>query len=313
MIFNLGSINTDYFYDLPRLPGPGETLSATAMARGLGGKGANQSVAASLAGAEVCHIGAVGPDGAWAVKRLKNVGVDAGFVRESETATAHAIVMVGESGENQIVIFPGANMDQSPDVISDALADGQPGDWLMLQNETSHQVDAAKLACDAGLNVAYSAAPFDVRAVEHVIPYATLLIMNAVEVEQFENATGTDVKSLPVDQVLITKGNQGAAWYDLQQDKSVTVPALTVDAIDTTGAGDAFAGYFIAGLSQHISVEEALFRASVAAALSTTKKGTADAIPSLEAVMQFLEDQDAKGAFAPHSWRTRSSRPHASR
>ena len=143
MIFNLGSINADYFYNLPRLPGPGETLAATAMAHGLGGKGANQSVAAARAGAGVCHIGAVGPDGAWATKRLSDFGVDVRFIRESETATAHAIVIVDDGGENQIVIFPGANLDQSPDAISKAIASGQSGDWLMLQNETSHQVDAA--------------------------------------------------------------------------------------------------------------------------------------------------------------------------
>ncbi|MEM7733074.1 MAG: ribokinase [Pseudomonadota bacterium] len=290
MIFNLGSINADYFYDLPRLPGPGETLAATAMASGLGGKGANQSVAAARAGAEVCHIGAVGQDGVWAVKRLSDFGVDVGFVRESETATAHAIVMVDASGENQIVICPGANLDQSPEAVSEALASGHPGDWLMLQNETSHQADAAKLARAAGLNVAYSAAPFDVRSVEQIIPYTTLLIMNAVEADQFETATGTDVRTLPVDQVLITKGKEGAAWHDLRQNETISVPALPVDSIDTTGAGDTFVGYFIAGLSQNLAVQQALVRASAAAALSTTKKGTADAIPDLSTVLEFLRD-----------------------
>ncbi|MEO0774907.1 MAG: PfkB family carbohydrate kinase, partial [Pseudomonadota bacterium] len=99
MIFNLGSINADYFYDLPRLVGPGETLSATAMTTGLGGKGANQSVAAALAGAKVCHIGAVGPDGDWAREALRGFGVDVRHVRQSDVPTAHAIVMVDRHGE----------------------------------------------------------------------------------------------------------------------------------------------------------------------------------------------------------------------
>ena len=125
--------------------------------------------------------------------------------------------------------------------------------------------------------------------------------MNAVEAKQLETATGTDVKSLPVDQVLITRGKEGATWYDLREGKTVTIPAFAVETIDTTGAGDTFAGYFIAGLSQNCSVERALVQASAAAALSTTRKGAADAIPVLSEVLSFLGDQDAKGAFAPQS------------
>ena len=206
MIFNLGSINADYFYDLPRLVAPGETLAAIGYASGLGGKGANQSVAAALGGAEVRHIGAVGPDGDWAVDCLRDFGVNTGHIRHSHTPTAHAIVMVDQHGENQIVVFPGANIDQSLEVIEGALIEGQPGDWLMLQNETSHQVEAATLARSVGMNVAYSAAPFEVEAIEAVLPYVTLLIMNAVEAEQFTNMTGQDPRSLQEGQLLITKG-----------------------------------------------------------------------------------------------------------
>ena len=185
MIFNLGSINADYFYDLPHLPGPGETLAATRMASGLGGKGANQSVAAALAGIEVRHIGCVGTDGAWAVDRLREFGVDVRHVRVGETLTAHAIVMVDEAGENQIVIYPGANMEQDELSIAAALENAVSGDWLMLQNETSLQMEAAKLAREKGLSVAYSAAPFDVQAVEAILPFATLVIMNEVEAQQY--------------------------------------------------------------------------------------------------------------------------------
>lgn len=301
MIFNLGSINADYFYHVPRLPEPGETLAAEDMASGLGGKGANQSVAVARAGAEVCHVGAVGPDGDWAVKRLIEFGVDVRFVRQSHVATAHAIVMVDESGENQIVIFPGANLDQSTDAITEALKKSQPGDWLMLQNETTHQLEAAKLARAGGLQIAYSAAPFAVDAIEKMIPHANLLILNQVEAGQFEAATGFDVRSLPVEQVLITKGKEGADLHDRQRGSKISVPALEVDTVDTTGAGDTFAGYFVAGLSQGIRVEQALHQASAAAALSTTKKGTAEAIPDLSAVLEFLELQDTNGAFVPQS------------
>ncbi|MEO1344642.1 MAG: ribokinase [Pseudomonadota bacterium] len=288
MIFNLGSINADYFYDLPHLPGPGETLAATRMASGLGGKGANQSVAAALAGGDVRHIGCVGPDGAWAVDRLREFGVDVRHVRVSDTPTAHAIVMVDEAGENQIVIYPGANQEQDERSIAEALEGAGSDDWLMLQNETSHQVDAARLAREKGLNVAYSAAPFDVQAIESVLPFVTLVITNEVEAQQYADETGRVIKDLPVSYVLITKGKDGATWHDLNAGKVLEVSAFKVDPVDTTGAGDTFAGYATAGLAQGLPVDVALKQASAAAALSTTKKGTADAIPTLAAVKALL-------------------------
>ena len=288
MIFNLGSINADYFYDLPHLPGPGETLAADRMSSGLGGKGANQSVAAALAWVDVCHIGCVGPDGAWALERLRDFGVDVRHVRVSETPTAHAIVMGDGQGENQIVIFPGANMDQDRHAIRNALEDAGSHDWLLLQNETSHQVEAARLAREKNMRVAYSAAPFEVQAVQAVLPYTTLLIMNEVEAEQFEAATGTRITNLTVPYILITKGKDGAVWHDLTSGQTRDVSAFEVDTVDTTGAGDTFAGYAVAGLSQGMPVENALRQAAAAAALSATKKGTADAIPDLATVKAFL-------------------------
>ncbi|MEM9239099.1 MAG: ribokinase [Pseudomonadota bacterium] len=288
MIFNLGSINADYFYDLPHLPGPGETLAATRMASGLGGKGANQSVAAALAGVEVRHIGCVGPDGAWAVDRLREFGVDVRHVRVSDTPTAHAIVMVDEAGENQIVIYPGANMEQDERSIAAALENAASGDWLMLQNETSLQMEAAKLARKKGLSVAYSAAPFDVQAVEAILPFATLVIMNEVEAQQYAAESERSIEELPVSYALVTKGKDGATWHDLDASEASQVPAFQVSPVDTTGAGDTFAGYAVAGLAQGLPVDIALKQASAAAALSTTKKGTADAIPTLAAVKAML-------------------------
>ncbi|MEL6119915.1 MAG: ribokinase [Pseudomonadota bacterium] len=288
MIFNLGSINADYFYDLPHLPRPGETLAATRMSSGLGGKGANQSVAAALAGGDVRHIGCVGPDGSWAVDRLRDFGVDVQHVRVSDTPTAHAIVMVDEAGENQIVIYPGANQEQDERSIAEALEGAGSDDWLMLQNETSHQGDAARLAREKGLNVAYSAAPFDVQAIESVLPFVTLVITNEVEAQQYADETGRVIKDLPVSYVLITKGKDGATWHDLDAGKVLEVSAFKVDPVDTTGAGDTFAGYATAGLAQGLPVDIALKQASAAAALSTTKKGTADAIPTLAAVKALL-------------------------
>ena len=120
-IYNLGSINADHIYGVEHLPSPGETLTATRFETGLGGKGINQSVAAALAGSDVVHIGAVGPDGGWAVDNISGHGVDTKYISRIDTPTGHAIINVDQSGENAIVIFSGANNCQSSEKIRDAL------------------------------------------------------------------------------------------------------------------------------------------------------------------------------------------------
>lgn len=300
-IFNLGSINADHVYTLPHLPGPGETVASVSVRTGLGGKGANQSVAAALAGAEVRHIGAVGPDGEALVARMSAAGVDCTHIARTETPTAHAIVMVDGAGENQIVIHPGANMAQDADVITQALATASPGDWLLLQNETSHQREAATEARALGLHVAYSAAPFDVAAVEALLQYLGLLIVNQIEARQLTEALGKPVLNIPVPNILVTKGAAGADWHDTRLLQTVSVPAFRVSPVDTTGAGDTFVGYAVAGLSQGLSPQTALRRAAAAAALAVQRPGTAEAIPAMSEVLAFLDQLPAKGASAPQS------------
>jgi len=288
MIFTLGSINADHFYHLPRLPGPGETIAATSRSTGLGGKGANQSVAARLAGAEVCHVGAVGPDGQALIDRLAGFGVGTRHIRQTDTPTAHAIVMIDAAGENQIVIHPGANHAQDEAAIAVALAGAKEGDWLLLQNETSHQAEAAALAHEKGLNVAYSAAPFEAGAVSAVLPYLTVLILNAVEAAQLTGDLETSPEDLPVANVLVTDGARGATWIAPERGEPVHVPAFRVTPVDTTGAGDCFAGYAVAGLSMGEEPPDAMRRAAAAAAIAVTRAGTAEAIPSRQEVEAFL-------------------------
>ncbi|MGR3290346.1 MAG: PfkB family carbohydrate kinase, partial [Paracoccaceae bacterium] len=158
MIYNLGSINAALFYQMDHLPLPGETLAAVAHSRGLGGKGANQSVAAARAGAKVCHIGAVGADGGWAIDRLAELGVETSGIAISEQQTGQAIINVDAQGENSIVLWSGANRNQSEQGISDQLTKALPGDILLLQNETDCQQLAANTGYKQELRVIYSAA-----------------------------------------------------------------------------------------------------------------------------------------------------------
>ncbi|SNT23871.1 ribokinase [Tropicimonas sediminicola] len=290
-VYNLGSIHADWFYKVPRFPVNGETIPAANCVSGLGGKGANQSVALARAGAEVHHIGAIGGEGVWAAEQMKSAGVDVTHVAIQIAApTGHALIFVTPDGENRIVICPGTNRMIEASDIKAALARAQAGDMLVMQNETNGQVEAAKRARARGMRVIYSAAPFDVTAVQAVLPHVDLLAVNEVEAEQVAAALDVPITALPVPELLVTHGPRGASWHDLKTGETLTVPAPKVVAVDTTGAGDTFVGYFCAGRDAGLPVAECLELAVAAAALKVTREGTADAIPSLKEVRSFLAE-----------------------
>lgn len=280
-IYNLGSINADLSYDVAVLPAPGETISAQSMSRGLGGKGANMSVAAARAAAHVIHIGAVGKDGTWAIERLTEYGVDTRFITRGST-TGHAIIMVDQNGENAIVIHSGANIELTEDAIGAALSQASTSDYFMVQNETNMQVEAAITAKNLGLKVVYAAAPFVIDAVKQILPTVDILILNQIEAEQLQKATGKKPQDFGVSQVIITLGSRGCQWFNSETGASKLFDAEPVEAVDTTGAGDTFTGYLIAGLDRGMPMEQAILNANRAAAIMVTRRGTADVIPDLK-------------------------------
>ncbi|MCE6961034.1 ribokinase [Cereibacter sphaeroides] len=283
MLLNLGSINIDHVYRVPHLPAPGETLQATHHAMGLGGKGANQSVAAARAGARVLHVGGVGPEGIWARDALAAEGIDVGHVRVGAEPTGHAIIAVDPEGENAIIIHPGANRRLDAAQVEAALACAGPGDTLLLQNETSAQVEAAHRASSLGLRVIYSAAPFDVEAVQAVLPVVTLLVMNEGEAAALKAALG----ALPEVDMIVTRGAKGAEWHSARA-QPLFVPAVQVVPVDTVGAGDCFTGNLAAALDAGLPREAAMRRAAAAAAVQVTRQGAAAAMPTAAEVDALL-------------------------
>lgn len=279
-IWNLGSINADLFYQVPHMPAQGETLSSLEFRRGLGGKGTNVSVAAARAAARVHHIGAVGADGAWATERLLEYGVDTRFIALSEKPTGHAIILTDPSGENQIVLHGGANHAIETETIQAALSGAAAGDWFVCQNETNGQEDAMRLAQQLAQKIAYVAAPFDAQAVNLVLPYIDLLVLNQVEAQQLETALSKRIADLPVQDILVTRGAQGCVWY--HQAEPTEFDAFEVQAVDSTGAGDTFAGFVLAGLDRGQPMAQAIRTAQIAAAIMVTRYGTADVIPDLK-------------------------------
>lgn len=282
-IYNLGSINADNVYRVPHLPGPGETLAATGVSQGLGGKGANMSVAAARAAARVVHIGAVGADGRWAADRLLEYGVDTRHIAQVTQLTGHANICVDAAGENSIVIFAGANHAITDQAIGAALSEASPGDIFVTQNETNGQVYGAQMARRLGLRVIYAAAPFEADAVRAVLEHLDLLILNQVEAAQLAEETGSNLEDLPVSDIVVTMGARGCMWYS-KTAAPRSFAAIKVKPVDTTGAGDTFTGYLIAGLDRGMPMAQAIDLATRAAALMVTRVGTADVIPDLKEI-----------------------------
>lgn len=285
-IYNLGSINVDLLYQVPHLPGPGETLAATGFHRGLGGKGANMSVAAARGAAHVVHIGAVGSDGRWALDLLTEYGVDTRHIIVAAEVTGHAVILLDKAGENTIVINPGANHALTKDQIGLALAEASPKDILLIQNETNQQAYCARTGSDLGLRVVYAAAPFEAASVKEVLPFLDMLILNLVEADQLQKALGKGPDALGVANVIVTLGAEGCRWFHAETGQVRDFPALPVTPVDTTGAGDTFTGYLLAGLDRGMPMEQAIGLATKAAALMVTRVGTADVIPDLLEVQQ---------------------------
>lgn len=276
-IYCYGSINLDHFYTLPHRLGTGETLAATRYHVELGGKGANQSVAAARAGAVVRHIGAVGPGDAAA--HLAAFGVNVAGVQVVDQATGHAVILLEPDGENSIVIHPGANMAIDLDRAKAALAEAEIGDLLLIQNETSDVAALAEHAMGLGMEVIYSAAPFDADAAKAVLPFANILILNAVEAAQLQAALAVRFEDLPVETVIVTKGAEGASWH-ARGTPEIHVPAMAAQVVDTTGAGDCFTGALAAALDEAMSPQDAMRFASAAAGLQVGRSGTAGAMPA---------------------------------
>ena len=291
-IFNLGSINGDHFYRVPRFVEPGETLAAQSFSTGLGGKGANQSVAAARLGSTVFHIGCVGREGLWARELMESYGVNVDHVCVDPTApTGHAVIFVTPEGENAIVVLPGTNQVLDPDRAVRLLSAAEVGDVLLLQNETNGSAALAQEAKRRSMFVVYSAAPFDVAATQAILPFVDLLVLNAIEAGQLSEAVGTPLNQIPVPELLITYGSGGARWRDQKDRREVFEPALKVTPVDTTGAGDTFIGTFMAARDQGNLPPEALRVATAAAALQVTREGTAEAMPDLLEVQTFMSTE----------------------
>jgi len=282
-ILNFGSINIDHVYQVEHFVRPGETLASNSLSTGLGGKGANQSVAVALAGGQIRHLGSVNASDTWAVERLANLGVDTQHINQVDDASGHAIIQVNQQGENAILLHGGANQSITREQLNQAFSSNHDCEYLLMQNECALLNDGFQLAREFGFKIVLNPAPMS--EIIHTLPLADLdtLIVNEIEAEQLSGQTEleaqiTALKSkAPDTRIIVTLGKRGAALVD--GDERIDQAAEAVDVVDTTGAGDTFVGYFLASVCAGDSNAQALQRACKAAAITTTRAGAIDAIP----------------------------------
>lgn len=270
-VLNFGSLNIDLVYRVRDFVRPGETVSAASFGRFAGGKGLNQSIALARAGAQVVHAGAVGEDGKFLLELLRENGVDCGAVRvDPGSPSGHAVIQVADSGENAIVLFPGANHRIDRELVDRAFACVEAGDILLLQNEISAMPEIMGRAAEKKLRIFINPAPMTDAVRSYPLELADTLIVNETEWEALAGCP------LPRKlNVLKTLGARGAVYND-----TLRIPAHRVDdVVDTTAAGDTFIGYFIAGLMEGREVAEAMRTAARASAWCIRHAGAAPSIP----------------------------------
>lgn len=304
----VGSAHTDLVASAHRLPVRGETLPGNRFAIHPGGKGGNQAAAAALAGASTALIARVGDDlfGAQLRDRLQAKGVDTSHVSTDPVLpTGASTVLTGEGGDYASIIVPAAADNLGPAEIQVAAPLIEGSSVLLLQMEIplERSAEAAALACSSGGTrkpvVVLNIAP--VRERERLAitlkGMLDILVVNAVEAGMLVDASVDDVPSaeqaaeslrslMDVDTVIVTLGGDGLVMQ--QRQEWLVLPAWPVTVVDTIGAGDAFVGALAAELARGAALDAATRFANAAGALAVTVAGGHDALPTRQAILDFL-------------------------
>lgn len=297
----VGSVNMDLVFRTPRMPAVGETLLGHEFRQIPGGKGANQAVAAARQGADVSFIGAVGDDGFgdFSQQCLAKEGININHLaRVAGVATGVAGILVEDNGSNSIVLAAGANATLNVNQIEAATSAIGAAQLLLCQLETpiATVTRAIAIAHAQGVKVVLNPAPAQ-QLDPALLKQVDYLIVNETEASQLSGISVTSQASarqaserlldLGVGTVLLTMGGDGALIT--QAGSSEFIPAIKVDVVDTTAAGDTFVGAFAVGIANGLSVSDASREAQYTAALTVTKLGAQTSIPHRHEVLDFMK------------------------
>lgn len=291
----VGSLNLDLVVQVPRHPGPGETVLGSDYATYPGGKGANQAVAAARAGAQVEMWGAVGSDGfgRFLKENLDQNGVDTHHLRELEGPSGIALITVDRAGQNRIVVSPGANGRYTPAHLPPWTAAALV--LLQLEIPLATVQAVAEQAFAQGIPVLLNPAPVAplpgslLRQVRYLVlneSEAAALAQSPVETPAQAEKVAQALQQQGIPTVIITLGGAGLVWADGEERGHL--PAHPVLVVDTTAAGDSFCGALAACLAAGKSLREALRFANAAAALCVTRPGAQPSLPHRAEIEAFL-------------------------
>lgn len=301
----VGSINHDLVVRVPTIPRPGETLTGSGFAEMSGGKGANQAVAAARSGGAVRMVGRVGQDsfGPGLLANLRAEGIDVGSVHETLGSSGVAVIAVDDRGENSIVVVPGANGLVTPDDVHAAADVIRNSAILMLQLEVPVEtvLAATTVARDAGVTVLLDPAPAP-RSYPPELLRVDMVCPNELEAEVLTGVSALDdesafcaadkLREAGVATVIITRGGDGVTV--VSDSVRTVVRAITVDVVDTTAAGDAFAGALAVELAGGCELLEAVRFASVAGALAASRAGAQPSLPTRAMIAERVESEQTR-------------------
>ena len=289
----IGSINIDYTAQVKKLPEKGETVIATSYKVCIGGKGANQAIAAKRLGAQVYMIGAVGisDGGRDIVRDLESEGIDVSGVLFTEEITGNAMITIDESGFNRIVVYPGANDKLDSSWIEKHSKIIKEADLVILQLEIPLKTveTAVKLSKKHNVKVILNPAPAK-KIPDELYKYIDIITPNELELTQLTGTT--DIKNganmlikKGVREVIVTLGEKGSYYTNGQEE--IFLNAVPVKAVDSTAAGDAFNAAIAVALCENMDIKSALNFANIVGALTTTKIGARDSLPYRNEVESF--------------------------
>lgn len=301
LIVVLGGINMDLVTLTPRFPAAGETVVGSRFLTYGGGKGANQAVAAGRMGANVAMVGRVGDDvfAPQALRALVDSGVDVSRVGVTpDTSTGLAIISIDDSAQNQIIQVLGANDTCGDEEFANVMAVLDSASTLLLQLEVSMELSlkCAQAAKQQGVRVILDPSP--VRPLpDDFYPCCDIITPNETDAQSLVGIPVNDRASAAtaaevllgrgVGAAIVTLGPQGCYFADSNGNRGF-VPALSVEAVDSVGAGDAFNGALAVALAEGAGMEQAIVTASATGALSVTRSGAQDSMPYRAEVDSFL-------------------------
>ena len=290
-ICSFGSLNLDHVYRVKDFVRPGETISARSQQDVCGGKGLNQSIAMARAGADVYQAGNIGQDEAGTMLKsaLESAGVHTDYLRTLPMPSGHTIIQVSDAGENAIICFGGSNQAVDDGQVEQVLSFFQPGDLLVLQNEINHLDKILRCAREKGLKIAMNPSPITEGLEKLPLDLCDILFVNELEAAYLCGSEEGDLALLaqrfPNAMLVFTQGSRGAQVW--AAGKSYTQNAYKVQAVDTTGAGDTFTGYFLTALGEGKDIQSCMRLAAKASAISVSRPGASVSIPTREEVDAF--------------------------